>query len=84
MPIVKHLPGKQNLFADLLSRRNTMEELGEDVEEEIRVEGVHAILARDPTTQLWVNAPWDSDVLKKYQKKDKHLGPIYQALENQV
>ena len=83
-PIVKHLPGKQNLLVDLLSRRNTMEELEENVEEEIRVEGVNAIIARDPSTHLWVNAPWDSDVHKKYQKKDEHLGPIYHALENQV
>ena len=72
-PIVKHLPGKQNLLADLLSRRNTMEELEENVEEEVRVEGVHAILARDPSTHLWVNAREEVDTRRDTRSNKRFL-----------
>ena len=82
VPLVKHIPGKQNILADLLSRGCTVKDLEEATEAEMQVETINLVVARDPTTQLWVNSPWDDLTLSKYQEKDSNFAPILDSLKS--
>ena len=82
VPLVKHLPGKQNILADLLSRGCTINDLENATEAEVKIETVALVIARDPTTQLWINSPWDDLTLSKYQEKDPFFGSILGSLKS--
>ena len=83
-PLIRHIPGKQNVLADVLSRNCDVEVVSEgQAEDETLVEEINLIMSRDPTTRLWSGTPWQDENIALEQQRDDYFGPIVDKLQNQ-
>ena len=86
-PHVRHIPGKTNILADLLSRAGCPADAvkSEIPEDEILVESLCAIeatLTKNNENTLYVNSPFQIAELVNAQDNDHRLAPIKRALTN--
>ena len=86
-PHIRHIPGKTNILADLLSRAGYSAQTikSETPEDEILIESLcamEATLSKNETGTLYVNSPFQITELANEQDNDPLLGPIKTALIN--
>ena len=86
-PHVRHIPGKTNILADLLSRAGCSTEAvkSEIPEDMILVESLCAIeatLTKNNENTLYVNSPFQIAELANAHDNDRRLAPMKKALTN--
>ena len=86
-PHVRHIPGKTNILADLLSRTGCPADAvkSKTPENEVLVESlcaVEATLTKNNDNTLYVNSPFQIAELVNAQDNDRRLAPIKKALIN--
>ena len=83
-PHIRHIPGKTNILADVLSRDCDVKVVSEgQAEDEVLVKQIHLVMSRDPNTNLWTGTPWQDRSLAFEQQRDPFIAPIVDSLDKQ-
>ena len=83
-PHIRHIPGKTNILADVLSRDCDVKVVSEgQAEDEVLVEQIHLVMSRDTNTNLWTGTPWQDESLAFEQQRDPFFAPILESFDRQ-